>query len=337
MLDKDLVRRSILDLIDKDGRAVAARLADEFSISRQAASKHVSALVQEGIILASGDRRGREYRLATIDSAHRRYLREGLREDVVTREFFQPFLAGLPSNGQAIWQYGTSQMVNNAIDHSGSEDIIVGVRKTALYMDAWVSDHGEGIFLKIQRALGLYDPRESILELAKGKLTTSPENHSGEGIFFTSKVFDRFDIVSGRLHFLHDGKPFDLLFEHDEASAGTTVAMRLSHSATRSTKEVMDQFAAPEEFTFAKTIVPVRLALYEGERLLSRSQAKRLSSRFERFAKVVLDFEGVDEIGQAFADELFRVFAAAHPSVSLAPINAQPDVAAMIERVDAGV
>jgi uncharacterized protein (DUF1330 family) len=86
-------------------------------------------------------------------------------------------------------------------------------------------------------------------------------------------------------------------------------------------KSVFDEFAVPEEYTFAKTRVPVRLAQYEGEKLVSRSQAKRLYQRFERFRHVVLDFDGVAEIGQAFADELFRVFANAHPAIALVPIN----------------
>lgn len=66
---------------------------------------------------------------------------------------------------------------------------------------------------------------------------------------------------------------------------------------------------------------------------MSRSQARRLVARFERFRHVVLDFAGVEEIGQAFADEVFRVFAAGHPSVELRPINAAPAVMAMVRRV----
>jgi hypothetical protein len=57
--------------------------------------------------------------------------------------------------------------------------------------------------------------------------------------------------------------------------------------------------------------------------------------RFERFRHVVLDFDGVAEIGQAFADELFRVFPTAHPSVELEPVNVSADVARMISRVKA--
>jgi hypothetical protein len=198
-----------------------------------------------------------------------------------------------------------------------------------------VTDDGEGIFLRIQRALNLFDPREAILELAKGKFTTDPANHSGEGIFFSSKVFDVFDIRSGRLHFAHDDGKVDILFERDADAPGTTVFMQLANDSPRTTREVFDTFAEPDEYTFAKTIVPVKLAQHEGEKLVSRSQAKRLTLRFERFQTVVLDFTDVEEIGQAFADEVFRVFQAAHPQTTLVPVNTAPGVKRMVARARA--
>jgi hypothetical protein len=76
----------------------------------------------------------------------------------------------------------------------------------------------------------------------------------------------------------------------------------------------------------------VALARAEGEKLISRSQAKRILARVERFREVVLDFEGIDSIGPAFADEMFRVFASRHPQVSMLPIRANPDVSRMIAR-----
>lgn len=66
--------------------------------------------------------------------------------------------------------------------------------------------------------------------------------------------------------------------------------------------------------------------------LLSRSQAKRLLSRFEKFEEVMLDFKDVQTIGQAFADEIFRVFALQHPEVSIIAINTTPEVQQMINR-----
>lgn len=80
----------------------------------------------------------------------------------------------------------------------------------------------------------------------------------------------------------------------------------------------------PDELSFNKTVVPVRLARLD-DKLISRSQAKRLVARFEGFKKVILDFEGVDDIGQAFADEVFRVFQQSHPDVQLVPHDASED------------
>jgi len=332
MIDKAQLRTRILQIISQDPKNLSTTLKAEFGISRQTLSRHIQRLVTEGIIEGEGITRGREYRLAVLEQDARRYVVAGLDEDFVWRDFFSARFKSAPDNVRAIWQYGVTEMVNNAIDHSGSTEIIVGIHRNALFTDAWIADEGEGIFLKIQKALGLYDPREAILELAKGKLTTQPERHTGEGIFFTSKIFDRFDIRSGKLHFLHDGEPLDIFLERSEDSPGTVVIMRLSNESERTSKAVFDEFAAPEEYSFSKTVVPVRLALYEGEKLLSRSQAKRLYLRFERFQNVVLDFEGVGEIGQAFSDELFRVFAQAHPSVVLTPINTVESVITMILR-----
>lgn len=336
MADKESIRRRALTLIAQGGRGVASQLGEEFGLSRQVANGHLQALLRAGQIEAEGSTRGRVYRLVTLREATRSYPREDLREDIVWREVFAPVVADLPENVRDIWRYGVTEMVNNAVDHSGSPEVHVGVRRNAVRTDGWVADDGEGIFLKIQRALGLYDPREAILELAKGKLTTDPVNHSGEGIFFASKVFDAFDIRSGRLHFMHGQGALDLLLERPAGAPGTLVLMRLGNDSPRTTRSVFDEFAAPEEYTFAKTLVPVRLAQYEGEKLVSRSQAKRLYQRFERFHHVVLDFEGVAEIGQAFADELFRVFAAAHPGITLTPINMSSAVAQMVSRARAG-
>lgn len=71
------------------------------------------------------------------------------------------------------------------------------------------------------------------------------------------------------------------------------------------------------------------------DNLVSRSQAKRLLGRFDRFKVVVLDFSGVASIGQSFADEVFRVFRSKHPEVELVPINASSEVRRMISRAEA--
>ena len=328
----NLTTRQALLLISVSGKNVAARLSEQAGISRQAASARLRNAIKKGFVVSSGKGRGICYKLAEIARIHQEFEKGGLSEDSVWRLVLAPVVAGFPENVRDIWHYGFTEMVNNAIDHSEAKAVHVWVVKNSLFTQAWVADDGVGIFLKIQRSLNLFDPRESILELAKGKLTTDPTNHSGEGIFFSSKVFDLFDIRSGSLHFMHDDGLNDLLIKRADNAEGTLVVMQLFNDSTRTTKEVFDKFTTDEEYTFAKTIVPVRLAQYEGEKLVSRSQAKRLIFRFEKFKTVILDFSCVEEIGQAFSDEVFRVFQNTHTDTKLVPINMSESIRNMVSR-----
>ena len=65
------------------------------------------------------------------------------------------------------------------------------------------------------------------------------------------------------------------------------------------------------------------------------ARLKFSAHRLERFRRVELDFSGVDELGQAFADELFRVWPSRHPEVRLEPTNMSPVVARVVDRARA--
>ncbi len=67
------------------------------------------------------------------------------------------------------------------------------------------------------------------------------------------------------------------------------------------------------------------------ERWVCRSQAKRVLSFVE--SDTALDFTGVEEIGQAFADEVFRVFKNKNPDVRLVEANVTECVENMIRHV----
>ena len=333
MPDKNSVRLRALELIFEDGRRLGPRLASAIGVSRQVANGYLKRLASDGMVNVEGATRACVYSLKLLSDGHDSFACDGLEEDRVVTQVISPVIADLPHNVQNSWRYAASEMINNAIEHSGSSQVHVGVRRDALHTEVTVRDDGEGIFLKIQRILGLSDPREAILELAKGKLTTAPENHSGEGIFFTSRVMDAFDIESGRLRFRHAEHSFDRFDEEEGDSAGgTIVRLRLGNQSERTTSDVFDAYSDPEEYSFDKTVVPLHLAQQEGHVLVSRSQARRVSYRFEMFRRVELDFQGISTIGQAFADELFRVFARSHPDVSLIPVHCSPAVDNMIRR-----
>jgi STAS-like domain of unknown function (DUF4325) len=72
-----------------------------------------------------------------------------------------------------------------------------------------------------------------------------------------------------------------------------------------------------------------------GETPMSRSAAQRWLRDAVGVRTLLLDCSGVEAVGQAFADEVFRVFANAHPETTLMVVNAEPEVLRMIRRAEA--
>ncbi len=330
------IRRFILENVEAHSSDIAARAAEKFAISRQAVNKHLQRLRDQGTVTKEGSARAPKYRLAPLASMHFEYeIKPGLAEDLVWTEKIKQALVPLPDNVLNIWHHGFTEMFNNAIDHSGGSLIRVQIKKTAVDTEIMLNDDGVGIFKKIQGEFNLLDERHAIFELSKGKLTTDPKNHSGEGIFFTSRMFDKFAILAGGLFFNHQkDSSEDWLTERSDPSRGTCVFMELHNHTARTTRKIFDEYSSGDDYGFNKTVVPVKLAKYGMDELVSRSQAKRLLARVELFTKVVFDFAGVDMIGQAFADQIFRVFAATHPDIELIPIHANKEVRAMISRAE---
>jgi anti-sigma regulatory factor (Ser/Thr protein kinase) len=329
----EVIRRFLLNYIKAKNPHLIHDAMEAFGITRQAVHHHLSELVDKGFLQASGNTRGRVYTLGYNRSQKSVFQLKGLSEsDVYYRDFGIVF-SDLPKELENICHYGFTEILNNAIDHSGGNEVTIEVERTAESVAISIIDDGEGIFNHIARILKLADPREAILELSKGKLTTDPDNHTGQGIFFTSRAFDEFQIYSGELVFVHSaGAPKDVLLHDDERHCGTDVIMAIRMDSGKTLSAVFDGYTSGEagDYAFDRTVVPVKLALYEGERLVSRSQAKRILNRVERFKIVMLDFTGVDTIGQAFADEVFRVFARKNPQIQLTPINMSDEVKKMV-------
>lgn len=327
------IRQFILESVEDHPADITNLVSEAFGISRQASHRHVQKLVQDGSLIAHGSTRDRKYEVKPLENFSKKLTLKGLEEDKVWRQYVLPLMEGIAPNVLQICHHGFTEMVNNAIDHSEAVDLIIKVLRTYKLVKLQISDNGVGIFNKIQREFNLDDPLHAILELSKGKLTTDPAHHSGEGIFFTSRMFDKFSIFSGKLFYSYSENSGDWLVEDNEKMAsGTTIQLQISSNSKTTTQQVFDKFTG-DDFGFTKTHVPVFLARYGGENLISRSQAKRLLTRFERFKEIVLDFDHVDSIGQAFADEIFRVFANQNPNVHLIPANANEQVQKMISHV----
>lgn len=333
----DQIDAALLSAVPTHPRDLTSFVVAQLGISRQTAATRARALVEAGYLARSGTTRP-TYVLGATRHGVFEYPLRGLAEDRVWSADVAPLFGDLPANVVNTAHYGLTEMVNNAIDHSEGKRLKVRVVREAESVTLWVADDGIGIFRKIATALDLPDPRQALLELAKGKFTTDPQRHTGEGVFFTSRAFDHFEIESGELVFDHDTRSDkDVLVDLDRSrpESGTTVTMAIATNSPRRLEQLFAEFSSgPDDYSFEKTVVPVRLAKIGGENLISRSQAKRLMQRVDRFRHVMLDFAEVSMIGPAFADEIFRVFAKAHPEVELVPVHAIPEVQQMIRRAE---
>jgi len=334
------VREFVVRNVENHPRDIAKMLADHFAVSRQAANARLRGLMDEGLITAEGKTKARVYTLKTL--ASKEYMIDAnakIDEGKEWRDEILPLMNGIPDNVKDICQYGFTEILNNVFSHSNAAHCCIGFYRDASKIKIVIDDDGVGIFYKIQNELGLEDARHSILELSKGKLTTDPEKHTGEGIFFSSRSFDEFDIFSGEFTFLSEKEDDAWLLDIGNGDRqpvqGTVVLMKISVFANQTLREIIRRYE-DDDARFSRTHVPLRLAKYEGEKLISRSQARRLLVRIDRFNEAILDFRGIDEIGQAFADEIFRVFANEHPHIKIFVLHTSPVVDRMINHVQRG-
>ena len=331
------IRSYILKNVSKHPADIVNVTASQFHITRQAAARHVRQLVNNGTLTANGKTKARKYELKKlVDEIFHLDVTQGFEEDVIWRQNVLPLMTNLPKNVLDICQYGVTEILNNVLAHSEAAKAWVKIERDAALVTIQIYDYGVGIFNKIQRAFNLHDPRHALLELTKGKLTSEQAHHTGEGIFFTSRMFDEFSILSSNLFFDRVNKQDDdwlIEVEERNQSEGTLVTMKIHTQARQTTLEIFTRATSGElGHDFSRTHVPVKLARYDTEQLVSRSQARRILARFDQFKEVLLDFQGIAEIGPAFADEIFRVYQNEHPEIHIRAIRALPQVQQTIYR-----
>ncbi|MFA7682227.1 MAG: DUF4325 domain-containing protein [Candidatus Peribacteraceae bacterium] len=309
-------------------------ISKNFNISRQKAHKHLLKQVQQGKVIRTGKTRATRYFLASGDHIEFEIKNDDLlEEDRIWSRFLKPRMSHLSKNVYDICQFGFTEILNNAKDHSEGKNILCRMTIENGKIILIVMDDGVGIFQKIQNALHLTSIREAVLHLSKGKFTTDPEKHTGLGIFFTSRIFDQFGILSSDMYYIFHEGDWLLAEERKQDETGTFIKMEINVASRRVAREVFDQYAdTDEDVGFHKTIVSVRLSADANDPHVSRSQAKRLLMGLDRFRNIILDFKNVQTVGQPFVDEVFRVFQNQHPNIQITWLHASPDVESMIKR-----
>ncbi len=320
----------ILRFLHRKASASSSDLAGQLGVSRQAAHRRLAAMALRGVVISQGAGRGSRWVLPAAARLDVELATEGLEEDRIWSDVQKlPAIASLSPAARSIASYAFTEMLNNVIDHARSPIVRVTVDHDDASITVGIADRGVGAYARIQAALGLASPLEALEELTKGKVTTMPERHTGEGVFFTSKAVDRFELTANGISWIVDNRRGDFTAAGAVEEPGTRVTMRIGRDPIRALADVFAEYT--DDFELMRTRAVVRLFAL-GIEFVSRSEAKRVVRGLSRFREVVLDFEGVASIGQGFADEVFRVFARAHPEVQMTPVAMVPAVAFMVRR-----
>lgn len=335
----------IMALIKDKGVIKSIELARFLGITRQYASQLLTSLVNQGKIVKSGSTRSATYMSLDYAEKHsesfneykKKFVNKNFEEHEALEDLekrFVPFKS-LPENIKSIFTYAFLEMLNNAIDHSCSNIITVRVSLIKDILSFVVGDNGIGVYKNIMQKRHLSSDLEAIQDLLKGKITTAPKLHSGEGIFFTSKVGDIFVLNSFGRELKVDNVIKDTFVSKSKGfKRGTEVSFSICIKDLHHLNDIFREYTDQSEsgsHGFDKTIIRVRLYTMGGVHI-SRSQARRVLSGLEKFKLIVMDYDRVPMVGQAFADEIYRVFRKKYPHIRIVNKNTCDSVEFMINR-----
>lgn len=340
MINKDI----ILKIANEKGKITTKELSVHFGVSRQYINQLMVELISEKKIIKLGGTRSAYYLSALYVKEHpevvpsvfrKKYKNIGLEEHRVLTEIEQRFsqITNLSENVRSIFTFAFSEMFNNAIEHSQSKLMRVEVAIHNGNLSFIIEDSGVGVFRNIMKKKDLRSEVEAIQDLLKGKTTTMPKSHSGEGIFFTSKSAEMFVLDS--FGYQLTITPKDTIIKNTTIiKRGTRVIFEITTKSTLHLTDVFRRYtnlADDSDYGFDKTEIRVKLYTMGGVHI-SRSQARRILSGLEKFRIIMFDFEKVPMVGQAFADEIYRVFQNSHPNITLQEENMSEGVRFIIER-----
>ena len=330
-------KRKIVAYLSRRKSAAGGELRAHLGLSRQAMSLHIRSLADAGKVVRAGSTRGARYALASRAPppavVSRALLSRGLDEGRVWDELSARLSLprALRSNVNALVHYAFTEMLNNVIEHSESERCTLRFSLGPGTVSFDIRDRGIGVFHSVASKLRLPDEETALVELMKGRTTTMREAHTGEGIFFTSKVADRFVLRSHRVQVEWSRARDDIFVSERRFLAGTEVRFAVERNTRRQLDQVFGEFAPAEyDFQFQKTRMRVTLLRRD---YVSRSEARRLLANLEKFSEILLDFRDAISVGQGFADEVFRVFARRHPGIRISTENTNAVIDAMIRHV----
>ena len=177
----------------KPGGLKVSQLVKKVGLSRQQIVRYLTELCEASILKREGKGPAVVYRfydqIQPIVTVEMQTSDLGaLSEDQFYQNLVRPHLDHLPKSTLSILNHGTTEMLNNIIDHSQSAQMTFSMSEDAKDIYVELTDDGIGIFEKNREAFGAKNLYEAVAETAKGRQTSAPEAHAGEGIFYFTNI-----------------------------------------------------------------------------------------------------------------------------------------------------
>ncbi|MDI6739188.1 MAG: ATP-binding protein, partial [Candidatus Edwardsbacteria bacterium] len=277
MITKDAIVKIIRSRKTVTGRDLTTLLG----ISRQAVNKRIRLLIGNGVVTKIGSTHNAHYVLTdgkslSSISATRTFALKGLEEDAVFTQLAMNFRLEktLQKNAFRIVRYTFLEMLNNAIEHSRGDRCDITISVDPYTLRYTIRDYGIGLFASVAAKYRMADEQNAVGAILKGKTTTDPSNHSGEGIFFSSKLADRMSFRSHALELTTDNLQKDAYTAQKKYITGTLVSFEIRRKSRRDQTKIFNCYS-PEKYDhrFDRTGISVKLASAD---YISRSEARRL-------------------------------------------------------------
>ena len=314
------IKQFILNNISIHQRDIIYTAINQFGISRQAVLKHMNALIDDNKVMAYGKTRDRRYKLKPqvnfnktipIDSKFNSY--DFIQKNILLH------LDSLSKNIYQICEYSIEALINNIVDHANASSLYTKLFLTYSDLHIIISDNGSGLFNNIKSKLNLNSIQLATLEIAKGEVTTDILRQSGDELNTVLSLFDQVRIDSSGLSLIYTSKNKKWDIGYSKQIQGTRIHLQINPNSNKTCEHIFKNiFRHPNQII----CIPLNL-LNEPEKnsLNSRSQVKNIFWNITFLEEIHFDFNQIELIGPAFADELVRQSRAINGQVIIKWIN----------------
>ena len=177
----------------------------------------------------------------------------------------------------------------------------------------------------------MHNAQLAVLELAKGNhITTDSDKHSGDELNAIIQLFDKVIIDSSglSLEFINENQNWHL--SQSVHKKGTKFHLIINPSSKRTCAQVFNRIFNQNQ---KNVRIPLNLLEVSKYKIVnSRNYAKSVLRNIYGYKKIEFDFNNIDLIGPAFADELIRNTVRKNQQADIKWINTNETVDLLLSR-----